>query len=360
MRPILTSLLIALVAVLAIEACGDDRRRGGAGDSCTSTNDCESPLSCIASVCFAANGGKTGQPEGGACDARRNCAMGLACMDGTCQLSSNGMSGGSTRYSGKGENCTAKNDCEPGLACMMGLCRSLDVPLERMPKSCYRVECAVKDDCCQTFVPNPSCPTYEANCAMDPIFCNTYRSLCQCTQDCVDEQCVAAAPGCQTNAECTSMQTPYCVSGKCTQCDKDSACAGTGSKCTQGVCMAACKQDENCPLLNSCQDGVCVERGCQTDRECAFLTKNVLAVCHEGECDVPCTSDSDCAVMQTTTNPNQSTNTPGMSSNASSATRGFEACEMGKCVFVGCENNAECRALFALENQRNNVMAVCR
>jgi hypothetical protein len=237
----------------------------------------------------------------------------------------------------------------------MGVCRSLSVGLGRAPKSCYRVECESKEDCCQAFVPNPNCATYEMNCAMDPIFCNTYRTLCQCTQDCVDEQCVAAAPGCKTSAECTSAQTPFCLEGKCSQCDKDSACA-TGAKCAKGVCVAACKQDENCPLLFSCMDGVCTETGCKSDRECAFMLKNQLAICSDGKCEVPCSTDSDCA----TSIPTQAQQGMTQSMSASLATRGFEACEMGKCVFVGCENNSECRSLFNLENQRNNVQAVCR
>lgn len=351
-------LLCLVLAVLSLGACTTKFRRGVAGDSCTATNDCESGLSCVAQVCIGQDAGEALKAEGEACDARRNCANGLGCIAGTCQIASAGMSGGSNRYSGKGESCTAKNDCEPDLACLMGICRSQSVGLDREAKSCYRVECESKEDCCQAFVPNPNCPTYEMNCAMDPIFCNTYRSLCQCTQDCVDEQCVTAAPGCKTSAECTSAQTPFCLEGKCSQCDKDSACAGTGAKCAKGVCVAACKQDENCPLLYSCVDGVCTETGCKSDRECAFMLKNELAVCTEGECQLPCSTDSDCATSAVPSSGQQIN--PQSSQSVSAATRGFEACEMGKCVFVGCESNAECRSLFGLENQRTNVQAVCR
>lgn len=204
-------------------------------------------------------------------------------------------------------------------------------------------------------MPNPNCATYEMNCAMDPIFCNTYRSLCQCSQECVDELCVAAAPGCKTSAECTSAQTQYCVEGKCAQCDKDSACPA-GTKCAKGVCTAACKQDENCPLMHACEDGACVEHGCKTDRECAFTAKNQFAVCHEGECELPCMQDADCTGTPLTPQQAQAMN---MSVTAA-ATRGFQVCDAGKCVFVGCENNAECRALLGLENQRTDARAVCR
>jgi hypothetical protein len=85
------------------------------------------------------------------------------------------------------------------------------------------------------------------------------------------------------------------------------------------------------------------------------MLKNQLAVCTEGECQLPCSTDSDCATSVVPSGAQQNSN-----QSASLATRGFEACEMGKCVFVGCENNAECRSLFGLENQRSNVTAVCR
>jgi hypothetical protein len=252
--------------------------------------------------------------------------------------------GTGTRYSGRGENCQATNDCSPELSCIAGICRAVESSLSHVPKTCHRVECASKSECCASFVPNANCAAYEANCNMDPIFCNTYRSLCLCALDCMDEQCVAAAPGCMSAAECTSTQTPFCVSGKCQQCEKDADCAtsgmSTGAKCAEGVCTEACHQDENCPLLHTCQDGMCVETGCKSDRECAFIMKNQLATCVDQKCEVPCTSDAECT--------------------GDAETKGFEVCELGKCVFVGCESDSECRALFDLQNERGNAKAVCK
>jgi hypothetical protein len=189
-------------------------------------------------------------------------------------------------------------------------------------------------------MPNANCATYKMNCDTDPIFCNTYRSLCECNKECMDEQCVAAAPGCMSNAECTSQQTPYCVDSKCRQCDTDSACPGAGNKCVEGVCMAACTIDENCPLLHACQAGACVDTGCKSDRECAFITKNSRAVCLETKCQAPCDVDADCA--------------------GDKNTKGFQVCEQGQCVFVGCETDVECRALLDLESQPGTAHAVCR
>ena len=105
--------------------------------------------------------------------------------------------------------------------------------------------------------------------------------------------------------------------------------------------MAACTIDENCPLLHTCKDGKCVETGCKSDRECAFMTKNPRGICSDGKCQIPCDTDSDCSV-------------------AADPTSAFQVCDTGQCVFVGCESDAECRALLGLENQPGTAHAVCR
>jgi hypothetical protein len=317
-------------------AC-NDVKRGNAGESCTSANDCGDSLACVAQVCVS----RADAGASASCDARRDCAVGLTCMSNACQPGSVGTDLASTRYGGQGESCQAKNDCAANLSCVMGVCKQVMLPLSRVAKSCYRVECATKDDCCSSFVPKDSCPMYKQNCATDPVFCNTYRSLCECSQDCVDQLCVAAPAGCMSNAECTSMQTPFCMQGKCRQCDNDSACTGSGTKCVKGVCMAACRIDENCALLQKCRDGACVDTGCTSDRECAFMSQSAFAVCRDGKCQKPCAADNDCK-------------------SADDMTSGFEICEKGQCVFVGCESDTECRALLKIESQASNVRAVCR
>jgi hypothetical protein len=330
--------LAQALTLLSLLACNPTLRRGAAGESCTSANDCSEGLACIAQACLSKTDAGMAAGAGASCSARRDCGDGLLCIANRCSSASMGTDPSMNRYSGRGESCQAKNDCMPELACVMGNCRELSVPLSHTGKSCYRVECANKDDCCAAFAPNANCPDYKKNCDGDPVFCNTYRSLCVCSQECVGELCVAAAPGCMSNSECTSMQTPYCVSGKCRQCDKDSACPG--SKCMQGVCTAACALDENCPALNKCESGVCVKSGCSSDRQCAFMTNNALSMCRDGECHVPCASDPDCA--------------------SDKSTQGFGVCDKGKCVFVGCDNSDECRALLHLDKTTSKVHAVCR
>jgi hypothetical protein len=335
---------ICVVIWAVCPACDEEPRRGGVGESCNAANDCNDGLACFAQICSAkiaadvgADAGSSG--EGASCSARRDCAPGLSCVQNACQAMSVGSEPG-TRYSGAGESCQAKNDCTPELSCVMTTCRDTAVGLPQLSKSCYRVECATQADCCASFVPNANCDMYKANCQTDPIFCNTYRSLCQCNMDCQDELCVMAANGCMSNAECTSTQTPFCVDNQCRQCGADTDCSGSDGKCVDGTCMAPCSADENCPLLEQCQDGACVQTGCQSDRECAFLMHNAQTKCSDGMCSVPCSDDVDCANDKNTT--------------------GFDTCQDGVCKFIGCDNDSECRALLGLANQKTNVRAVCR
>ena len=346
---VLTSILMSLLVV----ACGDDVKRGNAGESCTSANDCADGLACIALVCVASSTQSASQegkdpedkdPEtdSASCSSRRDCPEGSMCVGNACQSMALGTSTtGSARLGGRGESCTAANDCEPELSCLTGMCRESGLSLPHLPKACYRVECEKKEDCCAAFVPNPNCETYKANCDSDPIFCNTYRTLCVCSQTCEDELCVADMQGCTSDQECTSAQTPFCVDGQCHQCNQDSACPGSNSKCSQGVCMSPCNDDANCPLLYTCEDSTCTHTGCESDRECAFIMNNPRAKCSDKACKTPCTTDGDCSSMDP-------------------SNRSFEACIDGACKFVGCESDRECRAALGIAAMPGKVRAVCR
>jgi hypothetical protein len=302
---------LGLLSLFGFAACADDEasqgaRLGAAGESCT---------------------------------ARRDCAGGLACIEQVC-VDPSADAGVPGRRGGVGESCRATNDCESGLACLGNVCAPAEVGLSVTGMGCYRVECETKDECCADFRPSPSCPLYEMDCDADPIYCPTYRSLCLCNRDCQDSLCVDLPPPCESHAECVSFIAPFCVAGVCSECAEHGDCAGESDRCVGGVCQAPCSRDEQCPLLHACQDGECVEVGCGSDRECAFLRRDERAVCRDGGCSVPCARDADCATS------------PGSDS--------FQVCEAGECVFVGCESDAECRALLGLSETFDRARAVCR
>ncbi len=201
-------------------------------------------------------------------------------------------------------------------------------------KSCYKVECAAADDCCKDFTPSLGCDKFKADCDADPAYCLTYHTFCECNRTCDAELCVDSPPLCTSNDECTSFLAPFCVSGSCAECAQNGDCPGESDQCLSGKCKPPCSQNEQCPLLHSCQNGECVESGCTTDKECYFLLGDSRAACDAGECRLPCQSSSECSA--------------------------FDVCQDGVCVFVGCDTDEECRAYLGLERRTGAVKAVCK
>jgi hypothetical protein len=150
--------------------------------------------------------------------------------------------------------------------------------------------------------------------------------------DCVQGKC-AAVNTCTTDADCFSGLGNFCVNGTCASCRTDTDC-GSNFQCVSGTCKTGCTKNEECPLLQTCEGGKCVESGCQSDRECIGVTKNRLAKCVDKKCSVACENAGDCDV--------------------------FVACQSGTCVFIGCETNDECRYLLDNFTPSSNVTAVCQ
>lgn len=292
--------LLGFLVVLAA-ACADDPEdapTGKIGESCTARRDCGAALACVANVCI--------DPETGA----------------------------GSMFGGAGESCDAKNDCGPNLACIAHVCVAASTSTEITGKACYKVECATKDDCCKDFSPSPGCDKFKQDCETDPAYCLTYRTYCECNRACEAELCVDTPPGCKSSAECGSLLAPFCNAGVCSECAEHADCAGENDKCIAGKCQAPCTQNEHCPVLWACQNGQCVEVGCNTDKECFFLLKDSRATCNAGECLVPCTYNQECG--------------------------DFQVCKDGACTFVGCETDAECRVYFGLAEEVGGVKAVCK
>ena len=303
-------------------------------------------VSIVWTASFLAWGCSSSEESGGgageSCTARRDCASGLACIGLVCV--DTGALAGRAPPSGQGasgESCRARNDCQAGLACISDVCIGSSVTLPSTTKSCVRVECTVTDDCCKSFVPSPNCSVYQQSCATDPTACYTYHSLCDCNKACTDSLCVDTPPACTANAECASLLTPFCASGACVECAQPGDCPGQNDQCLDGKCKPPCTIDDQCALLEACQNGSCVHVGCQSDRECAFMEGDSRATCVDTECQVPCSQDADCARRI--------------------GSGSFDICVDGKCQFVGCETDAECRAYLGVEDQTSStVKAVCQ
>lgn len=234
-----------------------------------------------------------------------------------------------------GESCTARNDCRSDLACIRNVCQRASTGLSATGRTCYRIECGADADCCDAFVPDPSCDFYMEACNMDPADCASFRLLCVCNEMCVDELCRTQGPGCAADTECPAFSSPYCVAERCVECREHGDCRET-ERCVDGQCTGGCTVDEECPLLHGCDAGTCVEAGCSSDRECAFVLGDGRARCVDAACVVSCRDDAECDIAR------------------------FEVCHGGECIFAGCESDAECRAYLGLAATSDGARAVCR
>jgi hypothetical protein len=254
----------------------------------------------------------------------------LAFLSATCGGS--GSSSNPTTGAASGESCRSRADCAQGLACIAKVCTLDDSGLVPTGKECVSIECAVSSDCC----PEPSsyCQSLEQNCKLgDSYSCQQYQQLCSCQPEhwsCETDHCVEL---CETSTDC---QQGTCVALKCVQCGVDADCPSSMS-CKQQKCVPKCTDSTGCPYFHQCIDGGCVETGCANDRECIAVTGNVLALCADTECKVPCESDVQCGLTATD----------------------IEACIGGFCVSVGCESDEECRLLLGVQAGKG-AEAVCR
>ncbi|MFP4600703.1 MAG: hypothetical protein ACLFVJ_20785 [Persicimonas sp.] len=233
----------------------------------------------------------------------------------------------------RGESCTARNDCKEGLACVRGTCVRNDYAINPSSGECVLLECEGDNDCCQ----GPAeCPEWKEACDQDSSSpdCQNLEFYCDCDYQCADSQCRPGA-ACEQDDDCGV--DGICQDGDCVQCVDDDDCPGD-DRCISGFCGEGCAVDSNCPLFHTCNDGDCVEQGCQTDRECVHFAQDGDAVCTDGECVVPCTNDAECNGGQN-----------GF----------FEICDGGKCVFIGCETDEECRVALDLEETSGNTRTVC-
>jgi len=257
---------------------------------------------------------------------------------------------------GRGESCQARNDCASGLACVNQRCTQNDFDIAVTAKQCDLIACQTDDDCCTDTL----CVSLKAQCAAGTqTACDNFDLECAAckreTCDMTTNRCVVSNT-CTTNTDC-GLGT--CTAGKCVACTDDTQCS-TGQKCQAGQCTKdECMDDSQCAAFNKCTAGKCVYTGCQSDRDCYFSTGNPLSKCADitpavaggvsKQCRTPCETDAECAGGTT----NQQTG---------AITSTFQKCQAGACVFVGCDNDDQCREYLGLAqaNPLSKTKAVCR
>ena len=325
-------LSLAALAAMLPTACGGDEitkvvtvgpetGTGEEGESCSSPTDCGEGLSCLRGVCMASIDDLELGQEGESCTRSGDCEDGLSCIDNVCTDPDTVMP--QVGAGKRGESCQTRTDCEEGLTCINGTCTIEEFGLEPTGKICVSSACGVAADCVQ----NVNCAFYQSQCSLDPLslYCDAYEANCnEANWECSAGACSFVGT-CATNNNCPNSLRCDPDSTMCVECyPGDTLLCGANEECVDNVCRTSCLANADCPLFHECDtdDNTCVDVGCQTDRECVAFTGSALAECADGECVVPCQTDSEWA------NP---------------FNYNFMACVKGFCVSVGCDTDEECR-----------------
>ncbi len=239
------------------------------GKSCTEDRNCGVPNWC--NTC-------TGhcEPQVGVCEP---CRDGRACLDdGACLTYQSGET-----YCGL--SCVTDVGCPRGFGCL---------DLDGLGKQCVARSgscgelglCDSDRDCPAGTICGDATKTCGPGCVED--------GQCQSGTVCVAGRCV---PPCDDNADCTAPAT--CTNGKCKvpgACELPADCPAPETYCDRvsGSCVPGCLVDPDCKdAAKRCDDGACVDKGCEHNYECAFGK-----VCESGQCVPFPANEPHCAVCE--------------------------------------------------------------
>jgi hypothetical protein len=307
-------------------------QRGGYGESCQTSSDCQSPFACIGGKCSAVSYMLTA--TGKTCSAECNPANnGADC----CEMP--------PLFAGSFDAWALANPADGGLDFHPGLFAT-------------NLHC---DDLLTYFGGNAAvCKgTSVATSTTLALACSYYASYCSCsasTWTCTNQHCAYTAPCVAQVSNETTQQCPpqtrsgtilsttcnvpaSSTTGTCTPpgCAQDSDCAGqrpfhgtstcspgdagTASDCIchSSTCYFACKKDIDCGTGYTCEAAthLCKVASCTADAQCVLLEGTPLAKCASGQCIHTCTRDIDCSPPTT-------------------------ICSMGACLPSGCSTDADC------------------
>lgn len=340
----------------------DTTRKGERGSSCDSTNDCADGLSCVIA---------------------HDCPTGTACTNKSCQPSNFGITGTGKRCfvhecdskadccgdmpttaPAKCNNrlsicstptltgcttklCTANKDCAPGV-CSVAYCSLI-------PTGGTATSCSTTTDCAVN-----TCDAVTHKCSITGTDCTTYACA---TNTCPSHYCDCKNPVYAptsticTDPDCDGICGFTCTDERCVtdkRCNLDTECGLATPFCDKGTCVQ-CKQKADCENEEDCIDGHCGPQ-CETDTQC-----KLFEACQSGKCKyVGCRSDRECVLKAG----NTSTQDPRLAKcqidqglgtcvfpcevDAQCATS--EVCLDGVCEYIGCETDSECKTITGLQN----------
>lgn len=334
----------------------DGVRKGERGSSCNSTNDCADDLSCVVT---------------------RDCPVGVSCANKSCQPSNFGLMGTGKRC--VVSECAAKADCcgdlpqvapekcakrksicsTPSLAgCTFKACTASQ---DCGSGACTEATCSIGSGKCQTTADCAAntCDPVTMKCSLTQVDCSVYActtNVCPTHYcDCKNPEYMPTSPIC-TDPECDGICGFTCEDERCVvekRCALDSECALAAPFCDQGACVE-CRTKDDCEM-EECIDGHCGPQ-CESDTQC-----KVFEACQTGKCVyVGCRSDRECVLKAGTA----STQDPRLAKCRIDGGLGkcvfpceidaqcapSEACLDGMCEYLGCETDGECKTIAGLHN----------
>ena len=336
-------------------------RKGERGSSCNATSDCQDDLSCVVT---------------------QDCPAGVACANKSCQPSNFGLMG--TGKSCRVTDCKTTNDCCGDMPQQApAKCANRDSICNRPTLAgCTTISCATSAQCgkgsCsgKCLLDATNCLT-TANCAAntcdttkDPDTCTVSKQDCSsftCTAttcslpycNCINPDYLPTSPIC-TDPDCEGICGFACVKDRCVvdnRCTSDASCGLQTPFCNQGKCEA-CRTSDDCKD-KECVDGHCGP-ACEADSECALFE-----ACQTGKCVyVGCRTDRECVLMAGQAGaaaPAQDPRLAKCSLESGPGTCVFpcdidaqcapsEVCFEGICKYIGCESDAECKTIAGLHN----------
>ncbi|MBN2577185.1 MAG: hypothetical protein JXP73_21670 [Deltaproteobacteria bacterium] len=337
-------LYLAFGLCTALVACGggDDIKRGGANESCTSHNDCQDNLLCLNNVCVASaqpavDGGGQATPAvtsgpGESCTKTADCVAGYKCYNGTCLMAPPQTDAAIVQVpvyivvdaggpptnpvlSGRGETCAQSSDCEQGLICLplsdstgLGVCDIATYGFTTGTKTCH-AECKTDLDCCE--IPLGTTGTsIEAGTVEYKSCADLRKAMSPYGGDNCSDQ-VSISRECflyKTYCECTATNIPW----KCTpegRCSYVRACDPTITAEVMKGCPAKTRAGFAVPGCNATTKlcaAVAPTGGCASDDACSGMAvaddpkdtcslNECKCLVATGACYRKCNADLDCA-----------------------------------------------------------------
>jgi hypothetical protein len=223
--------------------------------------------------------------RGESCQSSNDCDSSLVCVQGKCSVGSYGLMP-------TGKQCVLVQCHEPADCC------------PRPPATCAQLlqlcEGGLTFDC-QQYMTACVCDSSKFSC--DDGKCNSTQA-CTASDGVNFDSCQAVGAGICVGSKCV----------QCAK-DTDCPAVGTASRvCKDNKCQIKCVKDLDCDPFYRCDmaTSACVYKGCEKNLECIAKSNNPLAVCNAGQCDVPCQSDPECGNTVTSNQGGIVTVTPGL------------------------------------------------